>query len=108
MEDTVVTMGCSSPYVCPLGAATLSWVGHDPRVSALSGHVQMDTSGVSLQQNLTTSFSWRDHSRKLLCEVLLGSQRASTELVLRVQRMWGGKRVGMGWEWGRGCGWGWG
>lgn len=95
LEDTVVTMGCSSPYVCPLGAATLSWVGHDPRVSALSGHVQMDTSGVSLQQNLTTSFSWRDHSRKLLCEVLLGSQRASTELVLRVQHAPRGTEVSL-------------
>ncbi|XP_021238198.1 sialoadhesin [Numida meleagris] len=94
-EDTLVTMECSSPYACPLSAMTLRWAGYNPRVSALSSHVQVDTRGVSRRQSLTTSFSWRDHSRTLLCEVLLGSQRASTELVLRVRHAPKGTKVSL-------------
>uniref|UniRef100_A0A8B9G662 Sialic acid binding Ig like lectin 1 n=1 Tax=Amazona collaria TaxID=241587 RepID=A0A8B9G662_9PSIT len=50
---------CSTPYVCPLG--------------------DMDTSGVGHYLTLTTSFSWRDHSKKLLCEVSYGSRKATRE-----------------------------
>lgn len=85
-------MGCSTPYVCPTGDITLSWEGYDPKVSEVSGHVQLDTAGVSRQVNLTSSFSWKDHSKKLLCRVSDGSKRASTEVELRVRRTWGGDR----------------
>ncbi|NXS23837.1 SN protein, partial [Mystacornis crossleyi] len=79
------TLGCSTPYVCPWGDIVLHWQGYDPQVSEVSGRVQLDTSGVSHQVNLTSSFSWKDHSKKLLCEVSHGSKKASTELVLRVR-----------------------
>lgn len=61
-------------------------------MSEVSGRVQLDTSGVGRQVNLTSSFSWKDHAKKLLCEVSVGSARASTEVVLRVRRTWGGDR----------------
>lgn len=86
------TLGCSTPYVCPDGDIALRWKGFDPRVSEVAGRVQLDTSGVSQHLNLTSSFSWKDHSKKLLCEVSHGSKRASTELVLRVRRTCGGDR----------------
>ncbi|NXX24279.1 SN protein, partial [Nicator chloris] len=79
------TLECSTPYVCPGADIVLRWEGYDPRVSEVSGRVQLDTSGVGRQVNLTSSFSWKDHSKKLLCEVSDGSQRASTEVVLRVR-----------------------
>ncbi|NWI43224.1 SN protein, partial [Picathartes gymnocephalus] len=79
------TLECSTPYVCPEGDIALRWEGYDPRVSEVSGRVRLDTSGVGHQVNLTSSFSWKDHSKKLLCEVSDGSQRASMEVVLRVR-----------------------
>ncbi|NXO66196.1 SN protein, partial [Phainopepla nitens] len=79
------TLQCSTPYVCPGGDIVLRWEGYDPRVSEVSGRVRLDTSGVGQQVNLTGSFSWKDHSKKLLCEVSDGSKRASTEVVLRVR-----------------------
>ncbi|NXT71005.1 SN protein, partial [Chaetops frenatus] len=82
------TLECSTPYVCPGGDIVLRWEGYDPRVSEVSGHVRLDTSGVGHQVNLTSSFSWKDHSKKLLCEVSDGSKRASTEVVLRVRHTW--------------------
>ncbi|NXQ49002.1 SN protein, partial [Catharus fuscescens] len=79
------TLECSTPYVCPAGDIVLHWQGYDPRVSDVSGSVQLDTSGVGHQVNLSSFFSWKDHGKKLLCEVSVGSGRASTELVLRVR-----------------------
>ncbi|NWX30705.1 SN protein, partial [Notiomystis cincta] len=79
------TLQCSTPYVCPWDDIVLHWEGYDPRVSEVSGRVQLDTSGVGHQVNLTSSFSWKDHSKKLLCEVSSRSRRASTEVVLRVR-----------------------
>ncbi|NXU67679.1 SN protein, partial [Horornis vulcanius] len=84
-EGQRATLGCSTPYVCPGGDIALHWEGYDPRVSQVSGHVQLDTSGVGHQLNLTSSFSWKDHSKQLLCQVSDGSKRASTEVVLRVR-----------------------
>ncbi|NXO76511.1 SN protein, partial [Sitta europaea] len=80
------TLECSTPYVCPGGDVVLQWEGYDPRVSQVSGRVQLDTGGVGQRVTLTGSFSWKDHSKKLRCEVSAGSKRASTELVLRVRR----------------------
>ncbi|NXQ25728.1 SN protein, partial [Alaudala cheleensis] len=79
------TLECSTPYVCPGSDLVLRWQGFDPRVSEVSGHVQLDTGGVGQRLTLSGSFSWKDHSKKLLCEVSDGSKRASTELVLRVR-----------------------
>ncbi|NXI77428.1 SN protein, partial [Rhipidura dahli] len=79
------TLECSTPYVCPWSDIVLHWEGYDPRVSEVSGRFQLDTSGVSHQVNLTSTFSWKDHSKKLLCEVSHGSGKASTEVVLRVR-----------------------
>uniref|UniRef100_A0A8U7P7Z4 Sialic acid binding Ig like lectin 1 n=1 Tax=Corvus moneduloides TaxID=1196302 RepID=A0A8U7P7Z4_CORMO len=79
------TLECSIPYVCPWSDIVLHWEGYDPQVSEVSGRFQLDTSGVSQQVNLTSTFSWKDHSKKLLCEVSHGSRKASTELVLRVR-----------------------
>ncbi|NXA00541.1 SN protein, partial [Nesospiza acunhae] len=79
------TLECSTPYFCPRGDATLRWEGYDPLVSQVSSHVQLDTSGVSHQVTLTSSFTWKDHSKKLLCVVSDGAKRASAEVVLRVR-----------------------
>ncbi|XP_048160997.1 sialoadhesin isoform X1 [Corvus hawaiiensis] len=79
------TLECSIPYVCPWSDIVLHWEGYDPQVSEVSSHFQLDTSRVSQQVNLTSTFSWKDHSKKLLCEVSHGSRKASTELVLRVR-----------------------
>uniref|UniRef100_A0A663DJI1 Sialic acid binding Ig like lectin 1 n=1 Tax=Aquila chrysaetos chrysaetos TaxID=223781 RepID=A0A663DJI1_AQUCH len=76
---------CSTPYVCPLGDVALRWEGYDPQVSTVSSRVQLDTSGVGHNLTLTTSFSWKDHSKKLLCEVSYGSRKATGEVVLRVR-----------------------
>ncbi|KAM9027373.1 sialoadhesin [Ara ararauna] len=84
-EGQTSTLECSTPYVCPLGEVALRWEGHDPQVSVVSGRVQMGTSGVGHYLTLTTSFSWRDHSKKLLCEVSYGSRKATREVVLRVR-----------------------
>ncbi|NWT07019.1 SN protein, partial [Mionectes macconnelli] len=79
------SLECSTPYACPWGDAVLRWEGHDPRVATVSGWLQMDASGVGHHLTLSTPFSWRDHSKKLLCEVSFGSRKASTEVVLRVR-----------------------
>ncbi|KAM6132376.1 LOW QUALITY PROTEIN: sialoadhesin-like [Pterocles gutturalis] len=76
---------CSTPYVCPSGGFALRWEGYDPQVSGVSGGVQLEPSGVRQHRTLTTSFSWRDHSRKLRCEVSYGARKAATEVVLRVR-----------------------
>ncbi|NXV91027.1 SN protein, partial [Calonectris borealis] len=84
-EGQTSTLECSTPYICPPGDVALRWEGYDPQVSAVSSRVQMDTSGVGHYLNLTTSFSWKDHSKKLLCEVSYGSRKATGEVVLRVR-----------------------
>ncbi|KAM6135703.1 LOW QUALITY PROTEIN: sialoadhesin [Phoenicopterus ruber ruber] len=84
-EGETSTLECSTPYVCPSGDVVLRWEGYDPQVSTVSGRVQLDTSGVSHHLTLTTSFSWKDDSKKLLCEVSYGSRKATREVVLRVR-----------------------
>uniref|UniRef100_A0A8B9PMP9 Sialic acid binding Ig like lectin 1 n=1 Tax=Apteryx owenii TaxID=8824 RepID=A0A8B9PMP9_APTOW len=59
--------------------------GYNAQVSAVSTSVQLDTGGVYLRQTLNTTFSWKDHSKKLLCEVSLGSKKATGEVILRVR-----------------------
>jgi len=93
-EGQTSTLECSTPYVCPPGDVALRWEGYDPRVATLSDRVQVDTSGVGHHLTLTTAFSWKDHSKKLLCEVSYGSQKATGEVVLRVRRTWGGSARG--------------
>ncbi|NXX11847.1 SN protein, partial [Podargus strigoides] len=83
-EGQTSTLECSTPYICPDGF-TLRWVGYDPLVSTLASDVRMETSGVGHHLNLTTSFSWKDHSKKLLCEVSYGTKKATGEVVLRVR-----------------------
>ncbi|NWW40690.1 SN protein, partial [Panurus biarmicus] len=92
-EGQMSTLVCSTPYVCPAGDIVLHWEGYDPRVSEVSGRVQLDTGGAGHQVNLTSSFSWKDHSKKLLCQVSVGSKRASTEVVLRVRHTPKGTQV---------------
>ncbi|XP_074724307.1 sialoadhesin [Strix uralensis] len=84
-EGQMATLECSTPYVCPPGDVALRWEGYDPQVSMVAGRVQLDTSEVSHHLTLTTSFSWKDHSKKLLCEVSYGSRKATGEVVLRVR-----------------------
>ncbi|RMC22826.1 hypothetical protein DUI87_00168 [Hirundo rustica rustica] len=84
-EGQKATLECSTPYVCPAGDIALHWEGYDPRVSEVSDRVRLDTGGVGRQVNLTSSFSWEDHSKKLLCQVSDGSKRAGAEVVLRVR-----------------------
>ncbi|CAN0100602.1 unnamed protein product [Bubo scandiacus] len=84
-EGQMATLECSTPYVCPPGDVALRWEGYDPQVSMVAGRVQLDTSEVSHRLTLTTSFSWKDHSKKLLCEVSYGSRKATGEVVLRVR-----------------------
>ncbi|NWY49529.1 SN protein, partial [Chionis minor] len=84
-EGQTSTLECSTPYICPPGDVALRWEGYNPQVSTVSGRVQLDTSGVSHHLTLTTTFSWKDHSKKLLCEVSYGSRKATGEVVLRVR-----------------------
>uniref|UniRef100_A0A8B9S9H6 Sialic acid binding Ig like lectin 1 n=1 Tax=Apteryx owenii TaxID=8824 RepID=A0A8B9S9H6_APTOW len=81
-EGAVSTFRCSTPYVCPFGSVALRWRGYNAQVSAVSTSVQLDTGGVYLRQTLNTTFSWKDHSKKLLCEVSLGSKKATGEVIL--------------------------
>ncbi|NWU99697.1 SN protein, partial [Upupa epops] len=84
-EGQMSTLECSTPYVCPLGEVALLWKGYDPQVSTVSSRIQVDTSGVGHYLTLTTSFSWKDHSKKLVCEVSYNSRKAVREIVLRVR-----------------------
>ncbi|XP_067153337.1 sialoadhesin [Apteryx mantelli] len=84
-EGAASTFRCSTPYVCPFSSVALHWRGYNAQVSAVSTSVQLDTGGVYLRQTLNTSFSWKDHSKKLLCEVSLGSKKATGEVILRVR-----------------------
>ncbi|XP_009472716.1 PREDICTED: sialoadhesin [Nipponia nippon] len=84
-EGQTSALECSTPYVCPLADVTLHWEGYDPQVSTVSSRVQLDTSGVGHYLTLTTSFSWKDHSKKLLCKVSYGSVQAIGEVTLRVR-----------------------
>ncbi|NWV06249.1 SN protein, partial [Ptilonorhynchus violaceus] len=79
------TLECSAPYACPWGDIELRWQGYDPQVSSVSTRVQLDTGGVGQRLELTGSFSWKDHSKKLLCQLSHGSRTASAEVVLRVR-----------------------
>ncbi|NWX17338.1 SN protein, partial [Aegotheles bennettii] len=78
------TLGCFTPYFCP-DSFTLRWVGYDLQVSTVSDDVQVDTSGVGHHLNLTTSFSWKDHPKKLLCELSYGSSTATAEVTVWVR-----------------------
>ncbi|NXD87814.1 SN protein, partial [Halcyon senegalensis] len=84
-EGQTSTLECSTPYICPPGDVALRWEGYNPQVSTVSSWVQMDTSAVGHHLTLTTSFSWKDHSKKLLCEVSYGSRKATREVTLRVR-----------------------
>ncbi|NXR15768.1 SN protein, partial [Semnornis frantzii] len=84
-EGETSTLECSTPYVCPPGDVSLRWEGYDPQVSVVSSLFQLDTSGVGHRLTLTTSFSWKDHSKKLLCELSYGSRKATGEVTLRVR-----------------------
>ncbi|XP_075608994.1 sialoadhesin isoform X1 [Balearica regulorum gibbericeps] len=86
-EGQTSTFECSTPYVCPPGDIALRWGGYDPQVSTVSEWVQLDTSGVNHHMTLTTSFSWKDHSKKLICQVSYGSRKAAGEVVLRVRHV---------------------
>lgn len=76
---------CSSPYVCPYDSIALQWRGYNTLVSTVAGAVQLDTDGALSQQILVTSFSWQDHSKKLFCEVSVGSKQAAGEITLQVK-----------------------
>ncbi|NXV78668.1 SN protein, partial [Atlantisia rogersi] len=84
-EGQTSTLLCSTPYVCPPGDVALRWEGYDPQVSTVASQFQMDTKGVSHSLTLTTSFTWKDHSKRLLCEVSYGSRKTAGEVVLRVR-----------------------
>ncbi|NWS78012.1 SN protein, partial [Crotophaga sulcirostris] len=84
-EGLTSTLECSTPYVCPSADITLRWEGYDPQVSVVSSQVQLDTSGVSHRLTLTTSFSWKDHSKRLFCELSYGSSKATRDVILRVR-----------------------
>ncbi|NXF97710.1 SN protein, partial [Eubucco bourcierii] len=84
-EGQTSTLECSTPYVCPPGDVSLRWEGYDPQVSVVSSLLQLDTSGAGRRLTLTTSFSWKDHSKKLLCELSYGSRKATGEVILRVR-----------------------
>ncbi|KAM9378011.1 LOW QUALITY PROTEIN: sialoadhesin [Phaethornis superciliosus] len=84
MEGQTSTLECFSPYFCP-DSFSLRWLGHDPQVSTVASEVQLDTNGVGHHLHLTTSFSWKDHSKKLLCELSYNSRKATSEVVLRVR-----------------------
>ncbi|XP_074847742.1 sialoadhesin [Carettochelys insculpta] len=84
-EDTRVNFTCSSPYVCPYDNITLQWQGYNVLVSTVAGEAQLDTAGALSWQSLVTSWSWKDHSKKLACKVSVGSKQAAGEITLQVK-----------------------
>ncbi|NXG39487.1 SN protein, partial [Dromaius novaehollandiae] len=84
-EGATSTFSCFTPYACPFSSVALGWRGFNAQVSTVSSSIRLDTSGVNRSQTLTTSFSWKDHSKKLFCEVSLGSRKAAGEVLLRVR-----------------------
>nr|XP_042711610.1 sialoadhesin [Chrysemys picta bellii] len=92
-EGVRVNFTCSSPYACPYDSTALQWSGYNALLSTVSGAVQLDTAGVLSRQILVTSLSWQDHSKKLLCEVSVGSKQATGEIVLRVKHSPKGTKV---------------
>ncbi|NXE55636.1 SN protein, partial [Casuarius casuarius] len=84
-EGATSTFSCFTPYACPFSSVALGWRGFNAQVSTVSTSIQLDTSGVNRRQTLTTSFSWKDHSKKLFCDVSLGSRKATGEVLLRVR-----------------------
>ncbi|XP_062430533.1 sialoadhesin [Rhea pennata] len=86
-EGVVSTFNCSTPYACPFSTISLHWRGYNVQVSTVSNSVQLDTNGVNQRQTLSTSFSWKDHSKKLFCDVSLGSRKAVGEVILWVRHV---------------------
>lgn len=84
-EETSVTFECSTPYFCPDGSVTLNWKDYAPDRSFLSDDVHLDTTAVLVMQNLTTSFTWMEHNKKILCAVSVGNQTAVKEVTLDVR-----------------------
>ncbi|XP_040275310.1 sialoadhesin [Bufo bufo] len=83
-EGSSVTFQCSTPYFCPDGSVSLEWMDYPSERSYLSFMVQMDTKAVLFTRNLTTSFSWTDHQKKIRCEVSIGQKKAMKEITLNV------------------------
>ncbi|XP_066428960.1 sialoadhesin [Eleutherodactylus coqui] len=83
-EESPVTFQCSTPYFCPDGSVSLEWVDYPSERSSLSFTVQMDTKAVLFTRNLTSSFSWKDHQKKIHCEVTIGEKKATKEITLDV------------------------
>ncbi|KAG8591088.1 hypothetical protein GDO81_000014, partial [Engystomops pustulosus] len=57
--------------------------------------VQMDTSGVLFTRNLTTSFTWMDHGKKIQCAVSTGKKRTTKEITLNVAHAPKGVTIGL-------------
>ncbi|XP_067324523.1 sialoadhesin [Anolis sagrei] len=77
---------CSSPYVCPFDeSSALRWVGYVAEDTQVTEEVQLDTSGAVKRQILRLTPSWKDHGRKLSCELSVGGQTAAGRLTLSVK-----------------------
>ncbi|KAE8628651.1 hypothetical protein XENTR_v10000156 [Xenopus tropicalis] len=83
-EGESVTFQCTTQYYCPNGSGTLEWHGYHPDRSFLARSLQTDTSAVQMGQNLTTSFTWLYHQKQLQCEVSVGDQKETKEVLLVV------------------------
>ncbi|KAM3936969.1 sialoadhesin-like [Leptodactylus fuscus] len=83
-EGSSVTFQCSTPYFCPDGSLLLEWKNHPSERSYQSFSVQMDTRAVLYTKNLTTSLSWKDDKKKIICAVSSGNKKATTEITLNV------------------------
>lgn len=84
-EGALVTFQCSTPYFCPDDLVTLNWQDYTPERSALSKNVHLDTTATLMTAQLTTSFTWMDHKKKILCVVSSGAKTAVKEVTLDVR-----------------------
>ncbi|XP_068130618.1 sialoadhesin isoform X2 [Hyperolius riggenbachi] len=83
-EGASVTFQCSSPYFCPDGSVSLNWQNYVAERSFTSMNVQLETNGVLMTQNLTTSFTWMENEKKILCAVSVRDKIAVKEITLNV------------------------
>nr|XP_020650824.1 sialoadhesin isoform X1 [Pogona vitticeps]XP_020650825.1 sialoadhesin isoform X1 [Pogona vitticeps]XP_020650826.1 sialoadhesin isoform X1 [Pogona vitticeps]XP_020650827.1 sialoadhesin isoform X1 [Pogona vitticeps] len=75
---------CSTLHFCP-DHSSLRWTGYNAETSQLFEVVEEGASGVLQKQILKTALTWKDHNRKLGCELSLGIQKVTKEVTLHVK-----------------------
>ncbi|XP_053305921.1 sialoadhesin [Spea bombifrons] len=83
-EGALVTFQCSTPYFCPDGSVNLNWQDYVTERSVLSSYLQLDSSQVLMQHNLTTSFTWLEDKKTISCVLSVGNKKAVRQVPLNI------------------------